>query len=383
MRPPGVSTRASSAKTAGLSGERLMTQLEMTTSTESAGRGTSSMTPRRKTAFLTPASRALRWARLSISGGHVEPEGEAGRADAPCGENDVDPAAGAEVEHDLALAQVGDRGRVAAAEAGQGGRLRKLAALLGVVERRAEVRVGRRAAAAASAAAASLRAPGHGQGRLRVLAGGRPSRTMSADVSISCLLEVEKVGQRGGRPGVQRVVGPLPALLALEQAGVRELLQVMADSRLRKPQRLDQLADADRLGRRRERVEDPHPRRVAERAEERRRRLDLLVGQHRRRKWGAARDRRGGIEQRELATHRQSSIYRHRSMLVNPRNPRTALMRSVRTSDTQATRTHAHLHASQPASRCSCLSERLSAAFAARRLRPPSGRAAPVRSTTC
>jgi hypothetical protein len=40
MRPPGLSTRAISASTAALSVERLMTQFEITTSTESAGSGT-------------------------------------------------------------------------------------------------------------------------------------------------------------------------------------------------------------------------------------------------------------------------------------------------------------------------------------------------------
>jgi hypothetical protein len=42
-RPPGRSTRAISANTAGLSAERLITQLEMTTSTEASGSGMASM----------------------------------------------------------------------------------------------------------------------------------------------------------------------------------------------------------------------------------------------------------------------------------------------------------------------------------------------------
>jgi hypothetical protein len=67
IRPPGFSTRASSAKTAGLSTERLTTQFETTTSTDSVGSGTSSMSPRRKIALRTPASSAFRRARASIS----------------------------------------------------------------------------------------------------------------------------------------------------------------------------------------------------------------------------------------------------------------------------------------------------------------------------
>src|SRR5438874_1157340 len=39
IRPPGLRTREISVSTAGLSGDRLITQLEMTTSTESAGSG--------------------------------------------------------------------------------------------------------------------------------------------------------------------------------------------------------------------------------------------------------------------------------------------------------------------------------------------------------
>jgi hypothetical protein len=42
-RPPGRSTRAASRMTAGLSAERLMTQFEITTSTDASGSGSSSM----------------------------------------------------------------------------------------------------------------------------------------------------------------------------------------------------------------------------------------------------------------------------------------------------------------------------------------------------
>ncbi len=53
--------------------------------------------------------------------GHVESVDVARRADPPGREQDVDPATGAEIEHRLALAKVGDGGGVAAAEAGQSG----------------------------------------------------------------------------------------------------------------------------------------------------------------------------------------------------------------------------------------------------------------------
>ena len=66
-RPPGRSTRAASASTLGLSPERLITQLEITTSTLASGSGSSSRYPLRNSTFSTPASAALRLASSSIS----------------------------------------------------------------------------------------------------------------------------------------------------------------------------------------------------------------------------------------------------------------------------------------------------------------------------
>ena len=65
--PPGRSTRPISASTAGLSTERLMTQFEMTTSTEAAGSGICSITPLRKWTFVRPDSATFRCASASIS----------------------------------------------------------------------------------------------------------------------------------------------------------------------------------------------------------------------------------------------------------------------------------------------------------------------------
>jgi hypothetical protein len=50
-----------------LSGDRLTTQFEITTSTDAAGRGIASIRPRRNSTFAAPAARALRRARASIS----------------------------------------------------------------------------------------------------------------------------------------------------------------------------------------------------------------------------------------------------------------------------------------------------------------------------
>ena len=73
--------------------------------------------------------------------GHVEPVRAAGRPDALGREDHVDPAARAEVEDGLALAEIGDGGRVAAAERREHGFLRKFAALLVVVGPRPDVDV--------------------------------------------------------------------------------------------------------------------------------------------------------------------------------------------------------------------------------------------------
>ena len=115
-RPPGLSTRAASRRTRGLSPERLMTQFEMTTSTGRRGAGSASISPLRNSTFSTPASPLVRARELEHLVGHVQAVRLAGRADPAGGEQHVDAAAGAEVEHGLALVQVGDRGRVAAAE---------------------------------------------------------------------------------------------------------------------------------------------------------------------------------------------------------------------------------------------------------------------------
>ncbi len=67
IRPPGDRTRNISPSTAGLSVDRLITQLEMTTSTAASGSGMSSMVPSRNSTFVAPAFAALARARSSIS----------------------------------------------------------------------------------------------------------------------------------------------------------------------------------------------------------------------------------------------------------------------------------------------------------------------------
>src|SRR5688572_11446497 len=66
-RPLGLSTRNASAIARSLSAERLMTQLEMTTSTELSGSGMFSISPFRNSTFVTPARRPFSRASASIS----------------------------------------------------------------------------------------------------------------------------------------------------------------------------------------------------------------------------------------------------------------------------------------------------------------------------
>src|SRR5271157_5334645 len=66
-RPPGFSTRKASRSPRSLSAERLMTQLEIITSTELSDRGIFSISPLRNSTFSTPALRWFSRARASIS----------------------------------------------------------------------------------------------------------------------------------------------------------------------------------------------------------------------------------------------------------------------------------------------------------------------------
>ena len=65
--PCGFRTRKASRSTASLSGDRLMTQLEMITSTELSGSGMASMVPLRNSTLVAPAFRPFSRARASIS----------------------------------------------------------------------------------------------------------------------------------------------------------------------------------------------------------------------------------------------------------------------------------------------------------------------------
>mmetsp|Transcript_8931 Transcript_8931/g.23139 ORF Transcript_8931/g.23139 Transcript_8931/m.23139 type:complete len:224 (+) Transcript_8931:684-1355(+) len=68
MRPPGRSTRNASAMTCCLSGERLMTQLEITTSTDPSPTGMCSISPSRNVTFCACSLPAFSRARETMSG---------------------------------------------------------------------------------------------------------------------------------------------------------------------------------------------------------------------------------------------------------------------------------------------------------------------------
>ena len=133
-RPPGRSTRAISRKTAGLSAARLTTQLLITTSIESAGSGIGLDVALEELDVGGAGLGRVALREREHLVGHVEAERAPGRPDALGRQEDVDPAAGAQVEDALAGTQVGDGGRVAAAERREDRGVGQLVPLEGAVQ---------------------------------------------------------------------------------------------------------------------------------------------------------------------------------------------------------------------------------------------------------
>jgi hypothetical protein len=73
------------------------------------------------------------------------------------------------------------------------------------------------------------------------------------------LLEGGGGGQAGEGVAVQGVVGPGAALLAVQQPGLDECFEVVADGRLAEAERAGELADADRVGAGGQQVDDLDP----------------------------------------------------------------------------------------------------------------------------
>ena len=133
-RPPGRSTRAASRRTLGLSPERLITQLEITTSTVCVGERHVLEVALDELDVLDAGLGGVGAGELEHLVGHVEPDRSTGRGDSTGGDQDVGAGARAEIEHRLAFAQVGDGGRHAAAERGVDGGFGNLLAAGFVVE---------------------------------------------------------------------------------------------------------------------------------------------------------------------------------------------------------------------------------------------------------
>ena len=139
-RPPGLSTRAISRSTCALVG-REVDDAVRDHDVDALGR-------QRHVLDLAAQEVDVGGSRLGLVAlgerehllRHVEPVDDARGADAARGEQHVDAAARAEVEHRLSLPQLGDGGGVAAPEARRGGALGEACALVGVVQRLTELR---------------------------------------------------------------------------------------------------------------------------------------------------------------------------------------------------------------------------------------------------
>ena len=127
-RPPGLSTRKISRKTAGLSGARLRTQLLITQSAEASGERQAVDGGQMELDVGVAAGCGVGASALNHLGRHVDADGAAGGADLLRGQKDVEAAAGAEIDDDFAGLEVRGRGGIAAGEAhvgfcGNGGEL--------------------------------------------------------------------------------------------------------------------------------------------------------------------------------------------------------------------------------------------------------------------
>src|SRR5882724_5883075 len=132
-RPPGFKTRNASRSTRSLSPERLMTQLEIITSTEFSGSGIFSMAPFKF--HIVNAGFFLICAReRKHFVGHIEPVRFSSCTDALRGKQHVYAAAGPEIENSFAGLQFRERRRIAAAERRGDGFLRKRGNLRTIVK---------------------------------------------------------------------------------------------------------------------------------------------------------------------------------------------------------------------------------------------------------
>ncbi len=210
--------------------------------------------------------------------GHVEAVGLAGRPDALRRQQHVDAAAGAEIEHDLARLQLGERGRVAAAQRRLHRRRRHLARLRGVVQvRRDRVAAARRAGRGAAAGAlpgldlqcrqAVFRADdfldvaGCCHAGLMRIAGAwtgggdrcdRPRRGGAPGIAggARTAAVLGEIGDEGVHPrDVRPVPDEAPVLARGDQPGVGQFLQVKRQRRRGQAEALADVAGGEPVGR--------------------------------------------------------------------------------------------------------------------------------------
>ena len=126
--------------------------------------------------MVAPASVACAAGEVEHLVGHVQPVGEPARPDAAGREEHVEAGAGTEVEHGLALEEVGDRERVAAAEAGRARTpgVGELSGVVGVAAHAGRVGLG----AARGQAGADLAGRGGVAGADPLARHGRPVRVI-------------------------------------------------------------------------------------------------------------------------------------------------------------------------------------------------------------
>ncbi len=107
-RPPGRSTRAASAKTRCLTGERLTTPFEITTSKLASSNGRRSMLASTKRTLLDSAALAEPDRVRDLRVGEVDADDASRRADTRAGAERVGAGARAEIEHAVAGPQLGE-----------------------------------------------------------------------------------------------------------------------------------------------------------------------------------------------------------------------------------------------------------------------------------
>ena len=204
--------------------------------------------------------------------GHVEAVHGSARADSPRGEEDVDPAAGAQVEHRFALVQIRDGDRVSAAEARRDRVLGESRALVPRLEPLSED-----APSPSSPQQPMLSRHPLSRSRFRWRAHVRHRRTARALPRASRLAVVVMPGLLSGRGRSPRARGPrgrgcsrptTPRCSRWSNPALWELLQVMAHCWLREPDGRRDLTHARGLAGAGEEVDDAHARGIAERLEE-------------------------------------------------------------------------------------------------------------------